>query len=57
MQLILLCAGKGSRLPKLERNQPKCLIKINSKKLILYNYTFYKKFKHKIIITDIKIKF
>ena len=56
MQLILLCAGKGSRLPKLERNQPKCLIKINSKKLILYNYTFIKKFKHKIIITGYKNK-
>ena len=31
-------------------------IKINSKKLMFYNYSFIKKFKHKIIITGYKNK-
>ena len=34
----------------------KCLVKINSKKLMFYNYSFIKKFKHKIIITGYKNK-
>ena len=31
MQLILLAAGKGSRLPKKYRDKPKCQIKIKKK--------------------------
>ena len=54
MQLIVLAAGKGSRLPKQFRSRPKCLVKINSKPLLLYNKKFYDYFKNKIIITGYK---
>ena len=40
MQLIVLSAGRGSRLPKKFRNRPKCLVKLNSKPLLLYNENF-----------------
>lgn len=54
MQLILLSAGKGSRLPKNLRKAPKCLVKINSKSLLEYNQKFFKKFKNKIAICGYK---
>ncbi len=54
MQLIVLSAGKGSRLPKKFRNKPKCLVELNSKPLLLYNKTFYQCFKNKIIVTGYK---
>ena len=44
MQLIVLSAGRGSRLPKKFRNRPKCLVKLNSKPLLLYNEDFFKHF-------------
>ena len=47
MQLIVLSAGRGSRLPKKFRNKPKCLVEINSKPLLFYNDNFFKKFKKK----------
>lgn len=56
MQLIVLSAGRGSRLPAKFRNKPKCLVEINSKPLILYNNYFFKNFKNKIIITGYKNK-
>ena len=31
MQLILLAAGQGTRLPKKFKTSPKCLVKINNK--------------------------
>ena len=55
MQLILLAAGKGSRLPRNLRSKPKCLVKIKKDKTIIdYNLAFYKKFKNKIIVTGYK---
>ena len=54
MQLILLSAGKGSRLPKNFRSKPKCLVKIETKTLLDYNVSFYKKFKNKIAIVGYK---
>ena len=54
MQLIVLSAGKGSRLPNKFRKKPKCLVEIISKPLLLYNKNFFKKFKDKIIVAGYK---
>ena len=51
MQLVLLAAGRGSRLPKKYRNGPKCLTKIGPSTVLDYNNQFFKNFKKKIIIT------
>ena len=40
MQLIVLSAGKGSRLPEKFRDKPKCLVELNSKPLLFYNLNF-----------------
>ena len=57
MQLIVLAAGRGSRLPKKFRNKPKCLAEVNKKPIINYNINFYKKFKSRLIITGYKHKY
>ena len=44
MQLVMLCAGRGSRLPKKFRNKPKCLMLLNNKNLLSYNEKIHKKF-------------
>ena len=54
MQLIVLSAGKGSRLPAKFRKKPKCLVELNSKPLLLHNSNFFKRFKKKIIVTGYK---
>ena len=54
MQLIILSAGRGSRLAKKYRNKPKCLVAINNKSILENNLNFYKKFKDKIIVTGYK---
>lgn len=54
MQLIVLSAGKGSRLPNKFRKKPKCLVEINSKPLLTYNLNFFKKFNKKAIVTGYK---
>ena len=56
MQLIVLSAGRGSRLPHKIRNKPKCLVELNSKPLILYNKDFFSLFKKKIIVAGYKHK-
>ena len=56
MQLILLAAGKGKRLPKELRKKPKSLVEINNKSILDHNINFYNKFKKKIIITGYKSK-
>lgn len=56
MQLVLLAAGRGSRLPKKYRNGPKCLTKIGPSTVLDYNNQFFKNFKKKIIITGYKKK-
>jgi choline kinase len=54
MQLIVLSAGRGSRLPKKFRNKPKYLVKVKSKLLISCNYKFFENFKKKIIVIGYK---
>jgi choline kinase len=54
MILILLAAGKGSRLPKKYRKKPKCLSKINNKSILDYNLNFYNRFSKKLIVTGYK---
>ena len=54
MQLVVLAAGRGSRLPKKYRYSPKCLVKVNNKEIINYNLNFFKKFKNKIMISGYK---
>ena len=54
MQLIVLSAGKGSRLPDKFRNKPKCLVELNSKPLLHYNKKFFSRFKSKFIVTGFK---
>ena len=54
MELILLAAGKGARIPKKFRNQPKCLIKIKNKTILDYNFNFFQYFKVKTIIIGYK---
>jgi len=54
MQLIVLSAGKGSRLPKKFRKKPKCLVEIKNKPLLLYNSNFFNKFTNKVIVSGYK---
>ena len=54
MILIYLAAGRGSRLPKKFRNNPKCLVKIKNETLFGRNKDFFNFFKKKIIITGYK---
>tara|TARA_Y200000002_G_scaffold299837_1_gene254793 strand:+ start:19901 stop:20617 length:717 start_codon:yes stop_codon:yes gene_type:complete len=54
MILIYLCAGRGSRLPKIFRTRPKCLVKIRNKTIFERNKNFFEFFKKKIIITGYK---
>ena len=56
MQIIVLAAGKGSRLPKKYRRVPKCLVKVNSKSIIDHNISFIRKFSNRIIISGYKYK-
>tara|TARA_Y100000590_G_scaffold213372_1_gene241799 strand:+ start:65798 stop:66511 length:714 start_codon:yes stop_codon:yes gene_type:complete len=54
MQLILLSAGRGSRLSQSLRKKPKSLAKINDKSILEHNINFFNKFKKKYIITGFK---
>lgn len=54
MHLILLAAGKGSRLPKKYRNNPKCMVQINHKTILEHNLNFYNNFKFKTIVGGFK---
>ena len=42
MQLIILAAGRGFRLPEKFRNKPKCLAVINEKTILEHNLNFFK---------------
>ena len=53
MQLIILSAGKGSRLPAKFRDKPKCLVEINSKPLLLYNKFFLEILKKNLLFVGI----
>ena len=54
MQLILLSAGRGSRLSQNLRKKPKSLAIINGKSILEHNTDFFNKFKKKYIITGYK---
>ena len=54
MILVIVAAGKGSRLGDKTTNTPKCLVKVNKKSIIDYNLDFINKFKKTIIITGFK---
>tara|TARA_Y100000591_G_C21746261_1_gene652145 strand:+ start:428 stop:1141 length:714 start_codon:yes stop_codon:yes gene_type:complete len=56
MQLIVLAAGKGTRLPENLRLYPKCLVKIGDKSILEHNLPFYSLFKKKIIVTGFNSK-
>ena len=56
MQLILLSAGRGSRLSKKLRSKPKSLASVNDKSIIEHNLKFFNKFNNKYIITGYKQK-
>ena len=54
MQLILLAAGMGKRLPKKFRNSPKCMTLLKDKTILENNKKFYEKFTNRIIVTGYK---
>ena len=56
VNLIYLAAGSGSRLRNKTQKYPKCMIKINGKRLISYNYKFFDYFHRVYIVTGYKSK-
>jgi choline kinase len=54
MQIILLAAGKGSRLPSKLRHLPKSMVEINKRTILDHNLKFYNYFKYKTIVTGYK---
>ena len=55
MKTIILAAGKGTRLGKLNKNKPKCLLKIAGNSLIERNiYYFNKANLEPVIVTGFK---
>jgi choline kinase len=52
MNILILAAGQGTRLKKLNYNKPKCLLKLNGKSIIKRNLTIFKNAKlNPILIT------
>ena len=54
MQLIVLASGRGSRLKKLTKKIPKCLVSVRSKTIIDYISENFRKFNQTIILTGYK---
>ena len=55
MNFIVLASGRGSRLNKLTKNKPKCLVEIkNNKTLLDFIFTNYSYDQNNIIITGYK---
>ena len=54
MILIVLAAGRGSRLKNKTDNLPKCLVKIKGKPIINYMEKFINKFKKTFIVCGYK---
>ena len=50
MKAIILAAGRGTRIPQITKNKPKCLIKINKKTILERQISFLRKLKIKDII-------
>ncbi len=56
MKLIILASGRGSRLNKLTKNNPKCLVKVNHKTILSYLTNSFNLFEKIIIITGYRSK-
>ena len=56
MKLIILASGRGSRLTKLTKNNPKCLVKVNNKTILSYLTNYFYLFDEIIIITGYRSK-
>ena len=56
MQLIILASGRGSRLGRLTKKIPKCLVDVRSHSIIDYLSENFKKFNQTIILTGYKSK-
>ena len=55
MNFIVLASGRGSRLNKLTKNKPKCLVKIKENKTLLdFIFANYSKEQNNIIVTGYK---
>tara|TARA_B100001121_G_C18698451_1_gene626140 strand:- start:3650 stop:4378 length:729 start_codon:yes stop_codon:yes gene_type:complete len=54
MIVIMLCAGKGSRLKSKTSNLPKCMVKVKKKTIIDWSDDFRKKFNKTIIVCGYK---
>ncbi len=50
MKAIILAAGRGSRIPQITKNKPKCLIKINKETILERQISFLHQLKIKDII-------
>ena len=56
MNVIILAAGKGSRLSPLTDNKPKCMVKLFGKSLIEFQLSSFEKFNENSIINKEKKK-
>ena len=56
MILIVLAAGRGSRLNDKTKNLPKCLVKVNNKPIIYFLINFKKYFSKTIFVCGYKYK-
>ena len=54
MIVVILCAGRGSRLGRKTSNIPKCMVKLKNKPLIDWSEKFRNNFKKKFLFVDIK---
>ena len=50
MKAIILAAGRGTRIPQVTKNKPKCLIKIDKKTILERQISFLRKLRIKDII-------
>tara|TARA_Y100000992_G_scaffold302691_1_gene278469 strand:- start:414 stop:1142 length:729 start_codon:yes stop_codon:yes gene_type:complete len=57
MIVIMLCAGRGSRLGPKTSNLPKCMVKVKKKSIIDWSKNFREKFEKVIIVCGYKRKF
>jgi choline kinase len=56
MDLIVLASGLGSRLKKINKNRPKCLLKINNKTILDYTAKIFDKFNKVYIVGGYKYR-
>jgi len=56
MILLILASGKGTRLGRLTRSKPKCMVTINKKAILEYSIPAFKYFKKIFIVVGYKKK-